>query len=43
MRPKINVLEEVNGVIQAVTREMTDAEYAEYLEMMAMAEESVEV
>ncbi len=42
MKPKINVLEEVNGVLQAVTREMTDEEYAEHLEMMQMAEENEE-
>lgn len=42
MKPKINVLEEVNGVMQSVTREMTDEEYAEYQEMMKMAEESKE-
>lgn len=39
MKPKINVLEEVNGVIQAVTREMTDEEYAEYMEAQRMAED----
>lgn len=38
MKPKINVLE--NGV--PVTREMTDAEYAEYMELMSMAEENSE-
>ena len=42
MKPLINVLEEVNGVMQAVTREMTDEEYADYQEMMKMAEESKE-
>ena len=31
MRPKINVLEEVDGVLQAVTREMTEEEYADFL------------
>lgn len=36
MRPNINVLE--NGI--AVTREMTEEEYAEYMEMLEMAEES---
>lgn len=36
MKPKINVLE--NGV--PVTREMTDAEYAEYMEAQRLAEES---
>jgi hypothetical protein len=36
MRPKINVLE--NGI--PVTREMTEEEYAEYLEILSMAEES---
>ena len=35
MRPKINVLE--NGI--AVTREMTEEEYAEYQEMLKQAEE----
>ena len=35
MRPNINVLE--NGV--AVTREMTEEEYAEYLKTLEMAEE----
>ena len=34
MKPKINVLE--NGI--AVTREMTEEEYAEYLKMLKMAE-----
>lgn len=38
MKPLINVLE--NGI--AVTREMTDEEYADYQEMMKMAEESKE-
>ena len=38
MRPNINVLE--NGV--AVTREMTEEEYAEYMKMLEMAEESGE-
>lgn len=33
--PKINVLE--NGI--SVTREMTPAEYAEYMQMLAMAQE----
>ena len=42
MRPKINVLEEVDGVLQPVTREMTEEEYAEYLEMQAMAEITAE-
>lgn len=42
MKPKINVLEEVNGVMQAVTREMTDEEYAEYQEMIKMAESEEE-
>ncbi len=37
MRPKINVLE--NGI--AVTREMTEEEYAEYLELISMAQEEV--
>lgn len=39
MKPTINVLE--NGI--AVTREMTAEEYAEYQEMMKMAEEGGEV
>ena len=43
MKPTINVLEEVNGVLQSVTREMTDAEYADYLECQRLAEESEEV
>lgn len=38
MRPNINVLE--NGV--AVTREMTEEEYTEYMKMLEMAEESGE-
>ena len=42
MKPTINVLEKVNGVLQAVTREMTDEEYAEYQEMMKMAENEEE-
>lgn len=42
MKPKINVLEEVDGVMQSVTREMTDEEYAEYQEMMKMAESEEE-
>lgn len=40
MRPKINVLEMVDGALQPVTREMTEEEYAEYREMLKMAEES---
>ena len=43
MRPKINVLEKVGGVIQTITREMTEDEFAEYQEMLKMAEESAEV
>jgi hypothetical protein len=42
MKPTINVLEEVNGVMQSVTREMTDEEYAEYMEAQRMAEEDGE-
>ena len=42
MKPKINVLEEVNGVMQAITREMTDEEYVEYQEMLKMAENEEE-
>jgi hypothetical protein len=38
MRPKINVLK--NGV--AVTREMTEEEYAEYQKMLKQAEEQEE-
>lgn len=41
MKPKINVLEMVDGVLQRVTREMTDEEYAEYQEMLKMAEGEV--
>lgn len=37
MRPKINVLEMLDGVLQPVTREMTEEEYAEYLQMQEMA------
>lgn len=39
MKPKINVLEELDGVLQAVTREMTEEEYAEHLEIVKRAEE----
>ena len=42
MKPKINVLEEVDGVMQVVTREMTDEEYAEYQEIGKLAEENEE-
>ena len=38
MRPNINVLE--NGI--AVTREMTEEEHTEYLEMLSMAENEEE-
>ena len=38
MKPKINVLVKENGIVKAVTREMTDEEYAEHLEMSRMAE-----
>ena len=38
MRPKINVLEEVGGVMQTVTREMTEEEFAAYQEMLKLAE-----
>lgn len=34
MKPKINILEEIDGKMQAVTREMTPEEYAEYLAMI---------
>ncbi len=39
MRPNINVLE--NGI--PVTREMTEEEYAEYKQLLAMAQESEEM
>ena len=42
MKPTINVLEEVNGVMQAITREMTVVEFAEYQEMLKMAESEEE-
>lgn len=42
MKPKINVLENEDGVIKAVTREMTDEEYAELLEISLMTEGSIE-
>ena len=32
MKPKINVLSEVDGIMTIITREMTEEEYAEYLE-----------
>ena len=38
MRPKINVLVNEDGLIKAITREMTDEEYAEFLDMIRMAE-----
>ena len=38
MKPKINVLEMVDGVLQPVTREMTEEEYAEYEKMLQQAE-----
>ena len=38
MRPKINVLHMVDGVLQPVTREMTEEEYAEYRGMLQQAE-----
>lgn len=38
MRPKINVLVKEDDLVKAVTREMTDEEYAEHLEMIRMAE-----
>lgn len=41
MRPKINVLVKEGGEVKAVTREMTDAEYAEHLAMTEMAESEV--
>ena len=43
MKPLINVLEEVNGVMESVTREMTDEEYVKYQEMPKMAEETIEI
>lgn len=39
MKPKINVLVNMNGEVKAVTREMTDEEYNEYLETLDMAGE----
>lgn len=42
MKPKINILEETDGVLERVTREMTEEEYAEYQEILKMAEESKE-
>ena len=42
MRLKINVLEDIDGVLQAVTREMTEEEYAAHLEMIKSAEEGEE-
>ena len=41
-RPSINVLEEVDGKMQAVTREMTEEEYAEYLEVQQLAKATEE-
>lgn len=40
MKPKINVLELVNGEMKSVYREMTEEEYTEYLDAVNMAEES---
>jgi hypothetical protein len=40
MRPKTNVLVEIDGVMTAITREMTEEEYADFLEIVA--EESEE-
>ena len=40
MRPKINVLEELDGILQPVTREMTEEEYQDFL--ASVAEESQE-
>ena len=42
MKPNINIWEKVDGVLKRVTREMTDEEYAEHLEILKMAEESKE-
>ena len=42
MRPNINVLEKVDGILQVITREMTEEEYAEHLEMLKMAESEEE-
>lgn len=39
MKPKINILELVDGEMKAVTREMNDQEYQNYLEEQKMAEE----
>lgn len=41
MNPKINILIKEGGEVKAVTREMTDAEYAEHLAMTEMAESEV--
>ena len=38
MKPKINTLIKENGDVKAVTREMTDEDYAEHLEASRMAE-----
>ena len=38
MKPIIYVLEKVNEEFKRVCREMTDEEFAEYQEMMKMAE-----
>ena len=38
MKPKINILEKTDGVLKRFTREMTDEEYAEYQQMLKMAE-----
>ena len=42
MKPKINVLVFEDGIAKAITREMTDEEFAEYQEMMKMAESEEE-
>lgn len=35
MRPKINVLAEVDGILQPITREMTEEEYADFLKIVS--------
>ena len=42
MKPKINILEKTDGGLKRFTREMTNEEYAEYQEMLKLAEESKE-
>ena len=42
MRPKVNELVEIDGVMTVVTREMTEEEYADFLESVAEETEEVE-